>query len=73
MSRPVWFVTFLITLALAAALMVVSETHAWSSSATTWALTAVLAAPLAFEFALIRWRKRFGLRRRHRGAAHPTK
>lgn len=73
MSRFVWFVSLLITLVFVAALMIVSETHSWSSSATTWALTAVLGAPLAIEFALIRWRKRSGRRHRRRGAVHPTK
>jgi membrane protein implicated in regulation of membrane protease activity len=73
MSRSEWFVAFLITLASVAALMIMSEMHSWSSSATTWALNGVLAAPLAIEFVLIRWRKRSGRRHGRRGATHPTR
>lgn len=73
MSRFAWGLSVCATLVLATVLIVLSEVHSWSSSATTWALNGVLGTPLAIDFALLR-RRRSGSHRGGSGrAAHPTK
>lgn len=71
MSRFAWGLSVCATLALATVLMVLSELHSWSSSATTWGLTAIFGIPLAIDFALLRWRQRPGRRDGRRG--RPTR
>lgn len=72
MSRLAWFISVFVTLALAAVFVVLSESHSWSSSATTWGLTAIFGAPTAIDMALLRWRKRSG-RHGGGGSMHPAK
>jgi hypothetical protein len=73
MSRSAWFTSVFVTLLLAAAFIVLSESHSWSSSATTWGLTAIFGAPTAIDIALLRWRKRSSRRRGGGGSMHPAK
>jgi hypothetical protein len=72
--RIVDLVPVLVALALAAALIAISEMHSWSSSATTWGLVVILGAPTVIDLSVWRRRKRSA---RHRdgggGAAHPSK
>lgn len=74
MSGLAWFTALFMSLFLAAVFIMLSESYSWSSSATTWGLTAILAVPLAIDFALWRRRKRSGRRRDGGdGTAHPAK
>jgi hypothetical protein len=74
MRRLAGLIPVLVALAFSAALVVLSDLHSWSSSATTWGLVAILGAPTVIDFVVLRWRKRFA---RHHdgggGAAHPAK
>jgi hypothetical protein len=67
-----WSISLFLTLAGVAMVILLSERNTWSSSATTWALTAVLAAPTVVDIAVVRMRKR-AARRRGARAAHPAK
>lgn len=67
-----WPISLFLTLAGVAMVILLSERNTWSSSATTWVLTAVLAAPTVVDIAVVRMRKRAAGRRDDR-AAHPAK
>ena len=62
-------IPFFLTMAFAATLIVLSEVHSWSSSATTWGLTAIFAGSTVIDLAVSRWRERST---RHRGEGDGT-
>src|SRR5262249_36608540 len=72
--RFVGLVSLLMTLALAATVVWLSDVHSWSSEATAWALTAVLGGSTAIDLAVSRWWERSSWRqRRDRFSPHHMK
>lgn len=73
MKRLTWLFSLFMTLAGVATIVVLSELHSWSSSATTWALTVALAGPTVADIAVVRLRGRSAGRHGDSGgAAHPA-
>jgi hypothetical protein len=71
MRRLTWLFSLFMTLAGVATIVVLSELHSWSSAATTWALTAALAAPTVADIAVVRLRGRSA--RRHGDSGGTTR
>lgn len=65
-------IPFFATLVVAVVVILLSDSHSWSSATTTWALTAVFGGSTVIDFALSRWWERVS-RRRHRHMAHNAK
>jgi hypothetical protein len=65
MRRFFGLVPLLVTLALAATVVWLSDVHSWSSEATAWAITAALGGSTAIDLAVSRWWERSSWR--HRG------
>lgn len=72
-QKLAWPISLFLTLAGVAMVILLSERNTWSSSATTWALTAVLAVPTIVDIAVVRLRKRAAQRQRGDRAVHPAK
>lgn len=53
--------------------VVLSESHSWSSQATAWALTAALGTPTAVDILLMRLRRRLARRNGNDRTVYPAK
>jgi hypothetical protein len=73
MKQIAWLISLFMVMVGATMVVLFSEWHSWSSSATTWALAAVFAAPTVVDIAVVRIRKRSARRRGNDRAAHPAK
>lgn len=73
MKQIPWLISLLMVIVGATMVVLFSEWHSWSSSATTWALAAVFAAPTVVDIAVVHMRKHSARRRRSDRTAHPAK